>query len=64
MIIFVFVTLLIWVNEQFLQGNVPSWHMLNAEPLFMYWQRSVFREVNDWALNPRHKCKIIMTSAL
>ena len=54
--IFVFVTLLIWVNvpvsltEQFLQGNVPLRHLLNAETLFMSWQRITIQEENDWAL--------------
>ena len=37
-----FVTVLIWVNlcsnvltEKFFQGNVPLWHLLNEETLFM-----------------------------
>ena len=37
--------------EHFLQGNVPLRHLLNAKPLFMFWRRSAFNEVNDWALS-------------
>ena len=45
--------LLFWVHltEHFLQGNVPLNHLLNAKPPFMYWQRSAFNEVNNWAPN-------------
>ena len=44
---FEFVILLIWINvpmltEQFLQGNVPLMHMLNAKPPFISWLRSAF----------------------
>ena len=37
--------------ENFLQGNVPLRHLLNAKPPFMSWWRSAFSEVNDWALS-------------
>ena len=32
------------------QGNVPLRHLLYKETLFMSWQRSAIKEVNDWAL--------------
>ena len=40
--------------ENFLQGNVPLRHLLNAKPPFMYWLRSAFNEVNDWTLILMH----------
>ena len=40
-------------SEQFLHENVPLKHLLNEETLFMSWQRSAIKEVNDWALSLR-----------
>ena len=51
MIIFVFVTLLIWVNEQFLQGNVPSCHLLNEGTVYVLTEMLPSKKyVNDCAL--------------
>ena len=43
--------------EQFLQGNIPLRHLLNAETLFMSWRRSAIKDVNDWAKNPLSSCR-------
>ena len=37
------------LTEQFFEGNVLLRHLLNEGTLFMSWQRSAIRKVNDWA---------------
>ena len=42
--------------EQLFQGNVPLMHLLTEETLFIFSQRSVIKEVNDWALSLHFFC--------
>ena len=38
--------------EHSLQGNIPLRHLINVKPPFISWQRSAFKEVNNWGLGP------------
>ena len=45
---------LMYQNElmvQFLQGNIPLRSLISEETLFISWQSSVIKEVNDLALD-------------
>ena len=62
--IFVFSTLLIRDNWRFQinrSGNIPLWHLLKEETMFMSWRKFIFMEVNDWAPKRKlHQTKIIV----